>query len=358
MNFFHTTNITIGTPPQPFNVAIDTVSNNLWVPSVSPAQCHAKGYCDPRQEHHPYNSSSSSTYEAVGGYAHSDWAAVNYGGTWSKDTIHLGDSNVTHHQFEEWTSASCYSVGCIAFGYDGVLGLAPPWSPSLEMPNMLSSLLSQKLLDEPIFSLKLPLREADEGELLFGGTNPNLQSSDFINLPVINVTAEHGRDHDSWTVPASHIHFDTPHPLQMSLPSSAYAIFDTSSPYLILPSALARNMTAAIGAMRGPYWYNHIPCERRQELPILTFKLGGYDFNISAFEYTMQIEELLPHLGTICVTTFMAADEFALPRDWQGLLLGHPFLRGLYSKWDFARREIGCEFLPLNVAKRRNADVL
>ncbi len=188
MNFFHTTNITIRTPPQPFTVAIDTVSNNLWVPS---AECSDGKYCDHRQETHPYNSSLSSTYEAVGGYAHSDWAAVKYGGIWSKDIVQLGEFNVTNHQFEEWTSASCYSVGYVRFGYDGVLGLAPPWNPSLEMPNMLSSLLSQKLLDEPIFSLKLRLYEEDEGEILFGATNPNLHSSDFINLHLDRLRLPH-----------------------------------------------------------------------------------------------------------------------------------------------------------------------
>lgn len=349
MNFFHTTNITIGNPPQPFNVAIDVSSNNIWVPS---AQCSTT-YCDPRQEAHPYNSSLSATYQAVGGYAHSDWAAVNYGGFWSKDTIQLGDVNIPDHQFEEWTSSSCYSVGCMPFGYDGVLGLAPPWDPNLEMPNMLSSLLSQELLDEPIFSLKLPHYEDEEGELLFGSTNPTLHKTDFINLPVINITARNGFNHDSWTVPASHIHFDSPHPLEQTLPSNAYALLDTSLPYLILPSAFARNLTAAIGAARGPYWFQHIPCERRQELPLLTFTLGGEDFSISAFEYTLEIEELLPHLGRICVTSFMGADEFSLPRDWEGMVLGHPFLRGFYSRWNFGKKEVGrkcssgiCVFVP------------
>jgi saccharopepsin len=250
---------------------------------------------------------------------------------------------VINHQFEEWTSASCYSVGCVSFGYDGVLGLAPPWNPSLEMPNMLSSLLSQKLLDEPIFSLKLPLYEEDEGEILFGATNPNLHSSDFINLPVINTSASYGQDHDSWTVSASHIHFDSPQPLQQALPANAYAVLDTSSPFLILPANLARNLTAAIGAMRGPYWFKHIPCERRQELPLLTFTLDGHDFSISAFEYTLEMEE---SLGTICLTTFIAAYEFALPRDWKGILLGHPFLKGFHSRWDFGGKSVGCKPSP------------
>ncbi|KAK4695706.1 hypothetical protein P7C71_g2099, partial [Lecanoromycetidae sp. Uapishka_2] len=272
---------------------------------------------------HPYNSSLSSTYQAVGGYVRSDWAAVNYGGYWSKDVVRLGSLNVADHQFEEWTSASCYSVGCIPVGYDGVLGLAPPWNPTIETRNMLSSLLAQKLLDKPIFSLKLPIFEDEEGELLFGATDPNLHSSDFISLPVMNATAHNGFNHDAWTVPASHIHFDSPHPLDQPLAKNAYALLDTSSPYLILPSVLARNLTAVIGAVRGPWWLKHIPCERRQELPLLTFTLGGHDFSISAFEYTLETEELIPRAGRICITTFMAADEFSLPRDHNAIQQRH-----------------------------------
>ena len=298
------------------------------------------GVCDYRQEH-GYNSSQSSTYKEAGRYSSSKFNAVNYGGFLSYDTIRLGDVNVTDYLFEEWTSASCYSIGCLDGGYDGVLGLAPPWGLHQDHPNILSALLSQKVLDAPVFSMKLPIGFDDEGEILLGGMNTRINSSSLIDLPVVNATGEY-LFHDQWTVPASHISFDSSHPLEYSLPASGYALLDTASPYLILPSELARNMTAAIGAEPGPAWFYNIPCERRQELPALTFTLAGHEFSISAFEYTIEIRPPeMPLAGFICVSTFMAADEFGVPKDWEGMVLGSPFLRGWYSVWDLEERKVG-----------------
>lgn len=83
----------------------------------------------------------------------------------------------------------------------------------------------------------------------------------------------------------------------------------------------------AIGARQGPYWFQNIPWERRQELPTLTFGLGGRDFNKSAFECTFEMDGLFPHAGKTCVTTFMESGDF-FPDSWEGMVLGNPFLRG------------------------------
>ena len=226
-------------------------------------------------------------------------------------------------------------------GYDGALGLGTPWKNGLGESSVLSALMSHDMLDEPIFSLKLPHYEGEEGELLLGAFNPALRNSAITQIPVINATSDNYFP-DRWTVPASAIHFASPHPLHVSLPSDGYALLDTALPYLILPSAMARNLTAAVGAQRGPYWFHNIPCARRQELPALTFTLGEHNFSISAFEYTIEIDELAPHVGRMCIATFMEADDF-FPPNWNGIVLGNPFLRGFYSVWNMEKREVGCK---------------
>ena len=337
-SLIHKTNITIGTPPQEFEVAVDTTSDGLFVPSTT---CQY-GTCDPRQEH-GYQSNISSTYQPNGSYAGAKWGAVNYGGFYSHDTVHLGESDIQDQLFEEWTSASCYSIGCLNTGYDGAMGLAPPWKPSTGVPNILSSLSTQGLLDASIFSLKLPIRPTDEGEIVFGGgaPPPGLNGSPLVKLPVINITSPPDFP-TSWAVSATHVSFDTPRPMNLSLGSAAWALLDSSSPYLILPSGLARNLTMAVGARPGPYWFHNVPCERRQELPTLTFGLSGYEFNISAFEYTLEVDGMFPRAGKMCVTTFMESGDF-FPDSWGGVVLGSPFLRGFWSVWDFGERSVGCE---------------
>ena len=311
---------------------MDTLDDDIFVPSVDcPPPCY-------EQRNRTYNSSQSSTYLEHGGHAYSTWAGVNYGGRLSYDTIHLGENNVTTFLFEEWTSASCVSFGCVGFGYDGVLGLAPPWSVfGKTRPNILSTLLSQKTLNEPIFSLKLPVGLHDEGEILFGATNPELYSSALIDLPIINVTK--APFSSLWTVPASHISYASPHPLNFTLPANGFAVLASAHPYLMLPTTLAKNLTAAVGATPGPAWFYNIPCGRRQELPSLTFTLDGHEFSISAFDYTLEAD--LPNFGRMCIVSFMDASEFGFPRDWEGIMLGSPFLKGFYSVWDFESGKVG-----------------
>lgn len=83
-------------------------------------------------------------------------------------------------------------------------------------------MLAQDVLDQPIFSLKLPQYEPDEGELLFGATNHSLNSTDFVTVPVINQMSK-SLFENSWTVNASHIPFDTPVPLEYALPQATFA---------------------------------------------------------------------------------------------------------------------------------------
>ena len=339
-NLFHTTSITIGNPPQHFRLALDINTGDFIIPSAT-----CGGYeCDERQEKHPYNSSMSSTYDANGTSATSTWAGYEYDGFLSQDTIHFGNLDLGNLTFEEWTTASCIDPVCINRGYDGVLGLAPPWMGNARAQNVLLLMLAQNILDSPIFSLKLPLYEQDEGEILFGAVNPLLNSSAFVTFPVINSTAD-GRVNNSWTVPASHVSLDTPVPLELNLPPDAYAVLDTAIPYIMLPSQMARNITAAIGGSPGPYWFHHVPCERRQELPNLLFTLAGHNVTITPFHYILQMENVPTppdgRPGRICVVPFMPSDEFSHPEN--GLVLGHPFLRGFYSQWDFGEGEVRCK---------------
>jgi len=274
------------------------------------------------------------------------WGSVNYGGFASQDTLHISDLDVPELVFEEWTLAACYSIGCVMGGFDGVLGLTPPWRVGEYpgAPNVLSQLLSNDLLSSPVFSLKIPRTEGDEGELLFGATNPSLYTAPLITIPVKNATGKaQSRFSDLWSVAASHITLDTAIPIHQPLSRHYIALLDAANPWLILPYDIARTFTDAIGAEPGPYWYHNVPCARRGELPALTFTLGGHNFSISAFDYTHEVD--VWGAGLICITTFGAASEFGL-RDADILVLGNPFLKGMYGVFDMEKREVGCKCFP------------
>jgi len=110
-----------------------------------------------------------------------------------------------------------------------------------------------------------------------------------------------------------------------------------------LPSEIFHNVTAAVGAIEVRGLFYSIPCERRQELPTMTFNLGGQNFSISAFDYTLEIdaEWLRPEPGRICVLGMVNADWYIFPQGT--LILSSPFLRGFYSVFDAGKGEVGCK---------------
>lgn len=278
-----------------------------------------------------YFSNLSSTYEPNGSYISVRFAEVSYSGEISRDNVRLGDLEL-RQQFGEWTQAACMSIGCFEYGYDGVLGLAPPWTRGV-VPSTLSNVMP--LLDRPIFALKLPHSTSDQGEISFGYANEDFYDQPLVFLEAVSVP------HDLWAVSVDHVTLDSPTPLSQTF-SGTVANLESSSPYIALPDELARNFSAAIGAQDGPLWFQNIPCSNRAYLPGLIFGFGGHNFTIDAFDYTLEVD--YPYVGIVCLVSFFARGEFGIPEDT--LLFGAPFLRGLYSVYDMSARTIGCKFVP------------
>jgi saccharopepsin len=342
----YTANVSIGSPPQPFTVAVDISEGfPLLVPSAN---------CDPRwcgeEEEEPifrkrkYNSSISSSYHPVGAYSSVMWGNVEWRGFLSEDDVRIGDVSVSRQVFEEWTEGSASGFFGWTLGYEGVLGLGPPWQQMSSVPSFFTTLVAYGQLDEPIFSLKLPNSESQQGELLFGGRNPELYEGELATVPLAEKV--HLWDRGLWTLPLDNITLDTPVPLELSFAPDAYATLDSGWPFILLPHDYYVLVKAAIGAEVPPGdVFLHIPCERRQELPSMTFTLAGKNLTISPFDYTLEVN---PRWNRDAKP--FCAPAFASARDWGAMdenvvYLSSPFLRGLYTVFDIEKKEVGCKFL-------------
>ncbi|KAL9115004.1 MAG: hypothetical protein Q9227_001248 [Pyrenula ochraceoflavens] len=329
MNLIYTANISIGTPKQSFKLAITTADNIIAVPSVN-----CKDSCGDQTNR--YNSSLSSTYHQNGSDVSFNFGFIDYSGEVSYDSIHIGQNEILNTAFEEWNDRTCRALGCFDLGYDGIFGLAPPWHKRQLSSNPLSLMLNSGLLDKPIFSLKLPRSEDKKGDLLFGAVDRSLYNEPFAMMPVTN-PPEDSVFHNLWTVSIDHATFNTTTPISQTFKSSSVGLLDSSSPYLALPDEIARNISAAIGARPGPYWFENVPCSDRLYLPTLTVGLDGHNFTIDAFDYTLEV--YLKGTGSVCLVTFIPSDEFGFGQDYA--LLGAPFMRGFYSVFDMRRHQVG-----------------
>ena len=340
----YTTTMTVGTPPQNFTVAIDIETGNM--PFVPSSKC--KYFCGGL---HNFTSNDSSTYIPMPHSHYSyEWGEVSYDGPVGRDVVRTSGIEIPDQEFMEWTEGTCVSILCLEGIADGVIGLMPPWNKNNDPNGILPNMIAKNLLDSPLFSLKLPLNEHDTGELLLGDTNSDLYTGELVKLPFVNATDDYGSSFaDLWSVAVENVTFDSPVPLHYDFASGAVAVVSSTAPYIVLPRELAANLTAAIGAKpvqpgvsMPPFM---VPCERRQELPNLTFVMSGHNMTISAFDYTFELMPPCPPYETpICITTFWAIEDFGYPDESAGIVLGSPFLKGFYGVFDFGSREIGCEF--------------
>lgn len=211
--------ISLGTP-QSFKVVLDTGSSNLWVPS---SECNSIA-C---YLHSKYDSSSSSTYKKNGSEFEIQYGSGSLSGFVSQDTLQIGDLKVKKQDFAEATNEPGLAF---AFGrFDGILGLGYDTISVNKMVPPFYNMLSQDLLDEPVFAFYLgdTNKEGDSSEATFGGLDKSHYTGELTKIPL--------RRKAYWEVEFNAITFgDNTADLD-----NTGIILDTGTSLIALPSTLA-----------------------------------------------------------------------------------------------------------------------
>merc|ERR1712217_1009923 len=171
--------ITIGTPPQTFNVVFDTGSSNLWMPSKSCALLNIA--C---KLHSKYDSSKSKTY-----VKNDTTFAIRYGsgslsGFTSQDSVTVGSVTVPNLLFAEAVREP--GVAFIAAKFDGIMGFGFPEISVNRMPPFFQAALAAGMIKEAKFAFFLEKSGSTGGELSLGGADPTKYTGDFTYTPITN----------------------------------------------------------------------------------------------------------------------------------------------------------------------------
>eukprot|EP00741_Cyanophora_paradoxa_P008617 tig00001355_g8341.t1 len=300
--------LAIGTPPQKFEVLFDTGSSNLWVPSV---QCRSPQCL----LHKRYDSKASTTYEADGTPVDVQYGSGAIQGFLSKDAVAVAGLEVKDQVFGEVTREK--GISFLMSRFDGLVGMAYPAISKDEVTPLFDNMMDQKLLDQNVFSFYLTRDPgADGSSLIFGGVNPKYAVEPFTYHKVV--------EKSYWLIGMDGVSVGG----KTVTKGEGRAVVDTGTSLIVGPRDAVGPIAAAVQVKPD--------CSNLDDLPELSFKLGGKEYKLTPQEYVLKVSVLF---RTQCLLGLMPMDlPPQLANTW---ILGDVFLRAYYTVFDRAADQVG-----------------
>ncbi|XP_035012911.1 gastricsin [Hippoglossus stenolepis] len=307
--------ISIGTPPQSFQVLFDTGSANLWVDSI---------YCNTQacNAHTKFNPQQSSTYSAKGQNFYLPYGAGSLYGTFGYDTVNVGGIVINNQEIGLSTNEPGQNF--VVAKFDGILGLSYPYISAGGETPVMDNMISHNLLDANIFAFYLS-RGGQQGSVLsFGGVDTSLYQGQISWTPVTSETY--------WQIGIQGFEINGQETGWCS--RGCQSIVDTGTSALTAPSQLLPYIMQAIGAQRSQYGQYMVDCSQVNNLPTLSFVISGVAFQLTPSAYIIQDGSQSCSVGI--TPTYLPS------RDGEPLwIFGDVFLREYYSVYDRTNNRVG-----------------
>ncbi|XP_074605391.1 gastricsin-like [Brevipalpus obovatus] len=292
--------ISMGSPPQAFNVVIDILNSHFWVASD---KCSSSQY--PLCKGTKFESEKSTTYNTSGQIVQFVGSYLTNEGYVSTDIVNFGDITL---EAQEFIAASSVRDGVDPYAFTGTLGLALGENSSPKMKTITEHLLESKVATK--FSLHFDSQV--NGQLNFG----NSMQSPIVSAPV--------SDPNNWQFIADQITVGN----QKFCESTGCKVnIDSQSNFMMIPGAIAESFLQAIHAqiLPGP-GIIFVPAPEIPKVPNLDINVNGQIMSLNITDYS-QCE---PGYCVVLVSGTESAE-------WT---LGLPFLFKYDSEFNFADKTI------------------
>ncbi|EME80578.1 uncharacterized protein MYCFIDRAFT_21497, partial [Pseudocercospora fijiensis CIRAD86] len=330
--FLYYMEMTVGTPPQEFQVHVDTGSSDLWLNYAGSEYCELPS--DPCITG-TYNANDSSTYEYINSLFTIQYVdGSDSAGDYVRDEVRIMDGEVV-------IPSQQFGVGYASSTPDGILGIGYAANEvqvaygGEEYANLPVSLRNESYINTLAYSFWLNDLMAEEGELLFGGVDTAKYRGELVSLPIIPTRGVYREftieltavglsgDAEEFSGTTTEVHLDTGASL----------------------SYLPDDTTQAI--------WEHLDADYLEEYGVaiadcsLAASDDTIDFRFSE-DVTIQVSmrEMVIPLSTglgldVCFVGVLPAARSPLSTsDRQYLILGDTFLRSAYVVYDLEKNEI------------------
>ncbi|KAL8857565.1 MAG: hypothetical protein Q9178_005893 [Gyalolechia marmorata] len=332
-HLFPVANITIGTPPQPFAVKIDTGSSDFWVPGrrsdiCTLSHCSLYGAYDERVSESSINDDFDNVFHIV----YSDSSEQT--GELIQDTITLEGEAVEDVTFGV-VQKSRQLPGSPADGYyaRGTLGLSFDKSQSdanaYPYPGVLEVMKEQGLISRRAYSIWLKDHDDEfAGSIVFGGVDHTRYDPPLIGLPIL--PRFDAREENYLNVQYTGLTLNNGEKTEVVDESIRSAFIDSGSVGIHLPTDIAKKVLKAYGAATDLLFaWPLVPCALAKADAQFVFRFGD---PLRGPRISIDVGDLIqPHTRGF---RFKNGDDACLlliketPYDF--LLLGTTFLRSTY----------------------------
>lgn len=315
--------VEIGTPPQQFEVVLDTGSSDLWVTDTACDACQGGSLFDPE---------ASSTFRPTSDYTNIRYGSGEIAGPIASETVRLGNFTV---EGQDFIAADSISPSLLDGDVSGILGLAWGTIAKTQVDPFWEHLLNNGGLDAPEMSFWMTrfrdvpdARDNEPGGIFtLGGRNTSLFSGEveFLPLPVATPSF--------WLLPVQTLTVQG-NQVRLTEGRASLAAIDTGTTLIGGPTADVEDFWAQVpGSFPVPandrnagFWF--YPCRTRLNV---TISFGGREWPISEEDMNFGRTQFgSPNcLGAIFDLT--RGTNIGSSSQGPGWVVGATFLKNVYS---------------------------
>ncbi|CAF3663847.1 unnamed protein product [Fusarium graminearum] len=324
-DFFYSTDIEIGTPPQKVTVLLDTGSNELWVnpdcqeaqSSLQYNQCLDFGQYDPDKSDPigPYGGETLNYGDASDSSTHTSVQITYYA-----DSFRFGSEVLKNQTFGVMVESNGIS--------QGILGLAPDLRGGYDSNEpyslLLTSMADQGLINSRVFALDLRHSDDTEGALIYGGIDRSKYIGELETVDIIRGEGGEYRlatnlDSLGVTINGKTSNIRVPR-------ADSNVMLDSGTTLSRMHMSVARPILEELGAQNDGEGFYMTDCQNRKLDATVDFGFGNKIIKVALTDFILELGPGSCYIGLVPTT------------DQQ--ILGDSVLRAGYFVFDWDNEKI------------------